>query len=30
MKTKDIRVKLRDGETGAYLAIRDRETSGRI
>lgn len=30
MKTKNINVKLRDGETSAYLAIPDRQTSGRI
>jgi dienelactone hydrolase len=30
MKTQNIRVKLRDGEMGAYLAIPDRTPAGAI
>ena len=30
MKTQAIRVKLRDGEMGAYLAIPDRTPAGAI
>src|SRR3954452_24879354 len=30
MKTQNIRVKLRDGEMGAYLAIPDRKPAGAI
>jgi hypothetical protein len=30
MKTEDIKVKLRDGEMGAYLAILDRTPAGAI
>ena len=30
MKTQNIRVKLRDGEMGAYLAIPDKMPAGAI
>ena len=30
MKTQNIRVKLRDGEMGAYLAIPDRTPAGAV
>jgi hypothetical protein len=30
MRTQNIRVKLRDGEMGAYLAIPDRTPAGAI
>ena len=30
MQTRNIRVKLRDGEMGAYLAIPDRKPVGAI
>ena len=30
MKTQNIRVKLRDGEMGAYLAIPDKTPAGAV
>jgi hypothetical protein len=30
MKTRNITVKLRDGEMGAYVAIPDREPAGAV